>query len=172
MGWESIAGAREPNRIYEPTKEPILDAYWKTVSAGEYPHIEGVRIEVKIWNRVNRLAWRLRKYKAEGLVLLPYSILLSIWQAVSKGPAFKFHIQGHYTLYRRMAWTKKGYLALVSPAVQSGDAVFLLKGSNVPLVLGQTDSKSRYMLKGDAYTHGVMFGEAWKEAAAHLVTIC
>jgi hypothetical protein len=171
MGWEALAGARTPDKFYLPTGETMIDAYWKTVSAGDYPHTPGVRFEVKNWNRVNTLAWRLRKYKIRRFVLPPYASLLSIWQAVSKGPAFKFHIQGHYTLFRRFARTEKGFLALVGSDAKKRDCVVLAKGSNVPLVLRKTENEDRWTLVGDAYVHGIMFREGWDESTCETLIL-
>ncbi len=79
---------------------------------------------------------------------------------MSKGPAFNFNIQGHYTLFRRLAQTEKGFLALVGSAVKKCDRVALAKGSNVPLVLRKVYNENWWTLVGDAYIHGIMFGEA------------
>ena len=172
MSWEELAGARVPASTYAPTREPILDAYWKTVSAGDYPHVPSVQIEAGIWNRVNRMAWKMRRYKLDRAMTLPYSIMLAVWQVITKGPAFKFHLQSHYTLHRRLATTKNGYLALVFDGIRAGDVVGLLRGSNVPLILRTTGVAGEWTLVGDAYVHGIMFGEAWNENTVETLTIC
>ena len=58
-----------------------------------------------------------------------------------------------------------GRLGWVSDNVRLGDEVALLAGSSVPMVLRRDESTRamgyRHWLTGEAYVHGVMFGEAW-----------
>jgi hypothetical protein len=165
MSWEALAGARQRSvPTYACTGEPMMEAYWKVASAGDWPHIAGARVEVGIWDRVNKLSWKLRKIRAERILLLPCSMLLAVWQSLSKGPAFKFHLQGHYSLYRRLAKTEKGYLALVAAGATVGDVVMLVRGCVVPVVL-RRKGNGTWRLVGDAYVHGVMFGEGWDDKA-------
>jgi hypothetical protein len=67
------------------------------------------------------------------------------------------------TLYRRLARTKKGYLAVVPSQTIVGDHIALYKGGKMPFVvrLGQEEGKRE--LIGSGYVHGIMFGEAWDE---------
>jgi hypothetical protein len=119
-------------------------------------------MEISIWNRVNSISWKLRKFRAEKLLLLPHSMLLAVWQSITHGPAFKFHLQGHYSLYRRLARTERGYLALVGAGARVGDAVALVRGCGVPVVLRRReDERGGWRLVSDAYVHGVMDGSRW-----------
>ncbi|PVI01136.1 HET-domain-containing protein, partial [Periconia macrospinosa] len=68
--------------------------------------------------------------------------------------------------HRRVARTEKGFLGLVADSAEVGDAVWLLQGARVPFVLRQVlgDAEAeKWEVVGDAYVHGAMRGEVWKE---------
>jgi hypothetical protein len=80
--------------------------------------------------------------------------------------------------FRRLARTRNGYLGLVPTSCEVGDAVWLLQGANVPYVLrnaGQPTSDGEtgrvWKVMGDAYIHGAMQGEVWKDVKDQLVDI-
>jgi hypothetical protein len=58
---------------------------------------------------------------------------------------------------RRLAKTRREYLGLVPGGAELGDAVALVKGGQLPLILRA--SGSHLELMGDAYVHGMMQGE-------------
>ncbi|KAH6644550.1 heterokaryon incompatibility protein-domain-containing protein [Boeremia exigua] len=60
---------------------------------------------------------------------------------------------------RRFAVTKKGRLAWCPNTCQVGDAISVLAGGTVPIVLRECGNKT-YQVVGDAYVHGIMDGEA------------
>lgn len=60
---------------------------------------------------------------------------------------------------RKLATTLLGHLGLVPIASRRGDAVFVLQGCNVPMVLRGL-SHNRYQIVGGAYLQGFMAGEA------------
>lgn len=64
---------------------------------------------------------------------------------------------------RRFAVTEKGFMALVSPATVTGDWICIVFGATVPYILRQTIKEGRFQLVGDAYVHGIMYGEALSE---------
>ena len=61
-----------------------------------------------------------------------------------------------------MIVTEKGYIGIGPPICARADAVCIMPGSTVPLVLRRAKDaeNSRYQLVGDAYLHGFMYGEA------------
>ena len=63
---------------------------------------------------------------------------------------------------RKFIVTEKGYLGVGPPECAPGDIACLFPGSTVPLMLRQAkcEEERRYLLVGDAYVHGVMYGEA------------
>jgi hypothetical protein len=53
-------------------------------------------------------------------------------------------------------------MVLISNLTANGDHTVILKGGNVPFVLGKKpESDIRYQLVSDAYVHGIMNGEAF-----------
>ena len=89
---------------------------------------------------------------------------------VTNRPFLMFEIQGRYSLQRRLAWTEKGYLGLVANRTEVGDGGWLCKGSSVPLILRQEGEKG-WKVIGDAYVHGIMKGEGWREEKCERVFI-
>lgn len=80
--------------------------------------------------------------------------------------------------YRRLARTKNGYLGLVPTSCEVEDAVWLLQGADVPYVLRESKRHTAYEktgrvwdVMGDAYIHGAMQGEVWKDVKGQLVDI-
>lgn len=59
---------------------------------------------------------------------------------------------------RKMFITDNGCLGLGPQAMRDSDIVCILRGSIVPLVL--RPCRGKYQLVGEAYIHGIMFGEA------------
>ncbi|KAL2158239.1 hypothetical protein VTH06DRAFT_4559 [Thermothelomyces fergusii] len=61
-------------------------------------------------------------------------------------------------LGRGFATTRTGYIGLVSPMAQIGDLVVVIMGATVPYVVRKAEGG--YLLVGDAFVHGLMYGEA------------
>jgi hypothetical protein len=61
--------------------------------------------------------------------------------------------------------TEQRHIGLGPDSLQPGDCVWVLSGGRVPFVLRQIDAndENRYELVGEAYVHGVMYGEAVKD---------
>ena len=54
--------------------------------------------------------------------------------------------------------TKKGYIGLGPASAEEGDVVAVLLGCEVPFML-RKEEDGQYRLIGEAYIHGIMFGE-------------
>lgn len=114
----------------------------------------------------------------------PYNTLVALDQDSSptnlpdaQGWEHYFSMALNHKLHsRRLARTERGYLGLVSDSSQLGDSVWLLQGTRVPFILRQTlytserlaqggrkKVQSTWEVIGDAYVHGVMQGEVWKD---------
>ncbi|RYC63803.1 hypothetical protein CHU98_g2429 [Xylaria longipes] len=59
---------------------------------------------------------------------------------------------------RGFATTRNGYTGLVPPLAQTGDQAVVILGARVPYVVRKV--QSGYLLVGDAFVHGFMYGEA------------
>jgi hypothetical protein len=71
---------------------------------------------------------------------------------------------------RRLFRTKKNYLGIAAESVEKGDAVWVLAGAAVPLVL-RPAKLGRWKLVGEAYVHGIMNGEVAKSMGNELQKI-
>ncbi|KAL9035093.1 MAG: hypothetical protein Q9180_005041 [Flavoplaca navasiana] len=78
-------------------------------------------------------------------------------------------------LSRRLITTHMGYVGMAPERVERGDAVAVLHGCSMPIVLRQSmDDESgdvRWRVIGDCYLHGIMNGEAmkWGRVAQDLI---
>jgi hypothetical protein len=155
--WKRMANIKSQN-LY-PTSETIHEAFLQTVSASEIDHSPRIRTEVDLWVKGTHFPFG-----------LPYSAFVFIMGFVTNRPFLMFEIQGRYSLQRRLAWTEKGYLGLVANKTEVGDGVWLCKGSSVPLVLRKEGEKG-WKVIGDAYVHGIMKGEVWREEECERILI-
>jgi hypothetical protein len=62
---------------------------------------------------------------------------------------------------RQFAITREGWFGLVPAAAREGDICFVVVGMRTPLILRSVpDTEGYYQLIGEAYLHGIMYGEA------------
>jgi hypothetical protein len=67
---------------------------------------------------------------------------------------------------RQFAVTKNGYMALVVPGIEVGDVICVFSGAETPHALRRDQGEAsctKYRLVGDAYVHGWMDGEKFKD---------
>jgi hypothetical protein len=143
------------------TGEPIDEAFWQTVCAGELHKSVPVVFAAQVWKRVTRYSGvRIthipRFLDPLGLV---YSLFLLVWHLISNQPLLEYELQGRYTLNRRMIRTSQCYIGLASCSANVGDQLAICKGSSVPLILRRLGRSDRWELVGDTYLHGAMQGE-------------
>jgi hypothetical protein len=107
-------------------------------------------------------------FTAEQLALLP--------STYDGGVSRQFYSYCRAVVNRRLVRSKKGYIGLAPNEVQPGDRIYVVKWSRVPLILRPAASRyffrepslnahPLYELVGDAYVHGIMFGEAFSKKA-------
>ncbi|PKK54780.1 hypothetical protein CI102_290 [Trichoderma harzianum] len=75
------------------------------------------------------------------------------------------------TLYRRLARTKKGYLAVVPSQSSVGDQISLYEGGKFPFVVRPRTGQGTKQLVGPCYVRGIMYGEAWDQSLCQAVEI-
>ena len=63
---------------------------------------------------------------------------------------------------RSFGITRRGRTALLPRTTKAGDVVVLLQGAKIAYVLRPVH-EGRYQLVGEAYVHGIMYGEAWPD---------
>nr|UMZ45313.1 hypothetical protein [Paramyrothecium sp.] len=76
---------------------------------------------------------------------------------------------------RRFMRSRNGYIGFAGPQTRPGDHIALFAGGGVPIVIRPKNqllgSETRWEIVGDAYVHGVMFGEAFDEARCETMWI-
>lgn len=78
---------------------------------------------------------------------------------IPEDQAFEFMM----TTDRQAFLSTEGYVGIVPITAQSGDEIMFLPGSPVPFVFRKMDQPGEYKLVGEAYVHGIMYGELWRE---------
>jgi len=72
---------------------------------------------------------------------------------------------------RRLFRSRQGYIGLSPKSAIEGDEIWLLPGSDVPLILRPAEQHSAYVLVGSAYVHGIMYGELNVQQLGDLVSL-
>ncbi|KAK4442570.1 HET-domain-containing protein [Podospora aff. communis PSN243] len=170
--WKTSIGITT-NDTYPHTGEKMGDAFWETVCGGEHKTSPTLQKAARSWERLMRrknlaLKGILRSFDILGAF---YSTLLFVFVLLKNEPLVEHRLQGRYVMNRKMVRLSSDYIGLAHCAVEEGDAVFLLQGSSVPLVLRKAEKGDMWKLVGDAYVHGVMGGEKWDERECRLVRI-
>jgi hypothetical protein len=179
--WESVSGARSgkrhppsPSSKPEDKGELLLDVYWQVINGGmpdgdfqlDYLspmrayHIVSVGQTIKnrdCFQIVERIAGWVQSCQD--------------WWRIQWGdhPAEQLVVPGIANC-RRVGKTKTGRMALLPGGARAGDQIALLAGSKVPYVLRKEDGEVEnqvWSLIGEAYVHGIMFGEAWNDEKCH-----
>ena len=137
-----------------------VDAFWQTLATGNFSEERNKNELRQMYGyRRNRMHKMRRPSLTEAFFVA--SLLPTVSQ-LFKQPRADLLTQSRYLLFRRMIRTEgKRYLGLASGDVRRGDEVWLLEGSKVPLIIRrQREGYGR--LIGDAYIHGIMYGEAFR----------
>jgi hypothetical protein len=88
-----------------------------------------------------------------------------------KARMVKFNSLQSLSVGRKLAWTEKGYLALVHEDTKTGDAIALAKGSGLPLTMRATEGANQWKVLEGCYVHGIMHGEAWDESLCSEINV-
>ncbi|CAH0045816.1 unnamed protein product [Clonostachys solani] len=161
--WEHLA----MDKGYDPypTGESAEEAFASTMSIGSIQNGSITLEQFEAWRTT--LSWprKLMKLRYVGAHYLgaAYKIpLAALGMLTSKARGDRtFSTATEFTLYRRLARTRLGYLAIVPAESSPGDPVALFEGCKTPLVL--KEKGNQWELVGPAYMHGVMQGEAWDD---------
>jgi hypothetical protein len=158
--WEDVAElhTHDGNDKYV-SGEDTMDAFWQTLATGNFSERNKDELRLMYGYRRTRTHKIRRPSLAQAFFV---ASLLPVVSQIFKQPRADLLTQSRYLLFRRMIRTEgKKYLGLVSGDVRRGDEVWLLEGSKIPLVIRrQREGYGR--LIGDAYIHGIMYGEAFR----------
>ena len=64
---------------------------------------------------------------------------------------------------RRFFLTESGLIGLGLVETEEGDFICVLYGGNRPYILRRIDQRKKFQFIGEAYVHGIMYGEAVPE---------
>ena len=189
--WDAIARI-EDRRITYPTGEDNATVYQRTLFADVEPNRNTLK-EVSIMSSNSaseqfRL-WRTKLQKIYDIAqeipsldidepteqsmeelmdkLLP---VLSRFRDPDFTQGSFFGLSIIHPLCRRLGRTEKGYLCLLPAGTQPGDQLVLLQGGTTPYVTRPAGED--WELVGEAYVHGLMYGEAWdKDLCRNIVFV-
>lgn len=173
--WEAVAKARSISR-YTATDEPILDAYYKCLQAGnpaeEFESTSALRQQMDKNSQRFRFLHKMglhnhkKTYLGASWGVMMYNLMADVYHERTSGamiPGLRLTRVPH----RRMFRTETGYIGIGPRDMQVGDLVALFAGSKVPLVVRNRDVLLE--LVGDCYLHGVMAGEAFDERKCEMM---
>jgi hypothetical protein len=173
MQWQEMTRS-EHETVYAPTGQEIQTVFWETICAGEYRTSKVVNEAAEFWKRFSQPTWgRMDKVPSVlDFFSVFYSGFVLLASLTKNDPLFEHRLQGRYLMNRRMVRVDGGYIGLAPHrAVEKDDSIFLLRGSNVPLILRKCQDRHSWTFVGDMYLHGVMHGELWAEERCHSVPI-
>ncbi|KAI8623272.1 heterokaryon incompatibility protein-domain-containing protein [Xylariaceae sp. FL1651] len=162
--WEKLALSREQRY---PTGEEPITAYAMLLCLGFAENPEEASTLYQQWHKAIRgqkavsLLRRLKSDDRSGGFHKSVAGLTGIFSSLASDNATDMvHVYATANIYnRRLARTRKGYLALVPGHSAVGDNVSLFRGAKLPLVTRA--QKGMYQLIGPSLVYGIMHGEAW-----------
>ncbi|KAI1321505.1 heterokaryon incompatibility protein-domain-containing protein [Xylariaceae sp. FL0255] len=164
--WEKLALSRDYPRY--PTGEDPETAYAMTLCLGFISSPEEALPQFRKWCKAlqgPKAFSFLRKLKLEWTEKFQRSLsgVTGIISTITSGvfEDLVFANASANTAYRRLARTKKGYLALVPGDSVVGDHISLFRGARLPLVTRTAPHKRNHRIIGPSLVYGIMHGEAW-----------
>jgi len=148
----------EESPPYGPTGESMFRAFWRTLvlDGSAYPvqrlteqqvagdeelfrQILGLDLALGSTDELHKLFWALASFR----------MATRVWMR------WRFAVSDH------------GHFIMIAEEVQEGDVITILDGARVPVILRQVGdpTENTYMVKGAAYVHGFMDGEAEQQLA-------
>jgi len=132
----------ELSDIYTRTKTLIC-------SLTARPDINGV---IPTWDTIQKTIEKWQYYNDNGIDTPEKRHLDRDFDAIAE--SFRIAYSG-----RRLFLTNSNYIGIAAQSLQKGDAVWVLAGAAVPIVLRRLPN-ANWKLVGEAYVHGLMNGEA------------
>lgn len=168
LDWEQISGIHTKG-TYHPTGEPILEAYWKTLTAGRRPNDQTFQpssSKYLKWDDFYRPGRALRRLVGPAVARSSFFAWLTLGFNILKQnfmglPETDFDHVHSIIANRRFVKTARGYIGLGPAGATKGDLVALFKGGGSPLVI--RIHGVNWKLIGEGYVHGMMNAEQWRE---------
>lgn len=162
--WETLAMPKKHPKY--PTGEDTETVFAMTMCTGSIESPELALERFRKWRKTLRGPRKVAFLKNLGINGGFYKTMVA---AAGIGTGFNVAEDRVYatatetTLWRRLARTKKGYLAVVPSQTVVGDHVALFKGGRMPLIVRRTEENGKREFIGPCYVHGIMYGEGWDE---------
>jgi hypothetical protein len=162
--WETLAMPKKHPKY--PTGEDTETVFAMTMCTGSIESPELALERFRKWRKTLRGPRKVAFLKNLGINGGFYKTMVA---AAGIGTGFNVAEDRVYatatetTLWRRLARTKKGYLAVVPSQTVVGDHVALFKGGRMPLFVRRTEENGKREFIGPCYVHGIMYGEGWDE---------
>ena len=187
--WKRVAKCR--SKATYVTGESMRDAFWQTLAAGNFEaafdeHWQNTKkifesYDLKMTRMHRWQWWRLMPLMVPlGVIafllslvcdLLPWKLLDCLkkagWGLTSVDHDFSYVCMPSHG--RRMMRTDTGHIGLAPVHTTALDKVALLNGASVPVIL--RPHQDSWELVGEAYVHGIMFGEAWDSSKCKEIRI-
>lgn len=174
--WEKMADLH--SQISYPTNENHVDVFRKTLTANHAPNGEYAQKKAfQKWLSNKDVDEFTKGCESTTLQSAVMKAISATSRLIGKRHSSNFPINALPAIGRRLARTRKGYLALVPDTAQAGSGIWLVKGAKTPLILerllpmcpGLEDVY--HVLTGAAYVHGIMYGEAFDNKSCELVKL-
>ena len=124
----------------------------------------GTASEFRIWMRHLSALRTLARFGIDAFprVFRPLGFLAHIRATWDAYPAFAARMGA--TRMRRLGRTEaEACLCLLPAGARAGDRVWLVRGGGVPLVLRPRGGGDGWEFVGEAYVHGIMYGEGFRD---------
>ncbi|KAI1748690.1 heterokaryon incompatibility protein-domain-containing protein [Xylaria castorea] len=169
--WEKFAFSPKYSRY--PTGEDPETVFAMTLCAGNIDGPEAALTGFRDWRKLLRgpkAVSFLGRFNANSQIYKSIVATSGLFSAV-RGVNRVYATATERTLYRRLARTEKGYLAIVPSQSAVGDQILLFEGGKMPFVARSIPNKNGYELIGPSYVHGIMYGEAWDHASTQDIAV-
>jgi hypothetical protein len=165
LSWERLAHVHTKKCPAPFTGESPVDAFMRTLCADQIVtdahQLASVRSEFRIWMRSLSALRTMKMFKIDTFprIFRPLGFLAYMRASWDAYPTFTTRMSA--TRVRRLGRTGLGCLCLLPNEARTGDQVWLARGGKVPLVLRPRDDDA-WELVGEAYVHGIMYGEGFR----------
>ncbi|KAH8123819.1 HET-domain-containing protein [Trichoderma asperelloides] len=169
--WEALATSKKYSKY--PTGEDTETVFAMTMCTGSIDSPELALQRFQKWRKTLRGPRKVTFLKNIGINGGFYKTMVAavgIGSGLSVVDDRVYATATEATLWRRLARTKKGYLAVIPSQTIVGDHVALYKGGRMPFIVRQREANKRELI-GPCYVHGIMYGESWDEALCNDVGI-
>jgi hypothetical protein len=174
ISWEQVINYGRTKKY--PTGEKVWDVYMQARQGGVIDsRITGTQMQDKNFYRHPLRPYRLltlrRQINSPALFQRIDKIaqeIIRVQKTVrklqQKSPISDYPLNNDIIENRRIGKSSKGYICLLPKATQPDDSIVIFKGGKVPFVVRKHEDGCHWRLIGEAYVHGIMFGEAWDES--------